>query len=113
MARHWFAGFDPRSGAFGLKKMPGCVKTGLLPLVAFTWLAGVQYLVTPGLVRGLMTMVEHLTLSSSIGVQLALGLANTPHGVLFGVPIVSILTELRTGRRTNGFGPDGLDPQPR
>ena len=84
--------------AFGWKSIPGWTKTGLLALAAFTWLAGVHYLLTPGLVCALMEMLEHLKLPSSICVRLALAVANTPQGLLFGVPIVAILTELRTGR---------------
>jgi hypothetical protein len=84
--------------ACGWKRMPASAKTALLTLAAFTWLAGVQYLVKLGLIRASTAMFEHLTLSSSISVQLALAVANTPQGLLFGVPIVAMLTELRKGR---------------
>ncbi len=83
---------------FGWKRIPGWAKTGLLALAAFTSLAGVTYLVTPGLVRASTAMLEHLTLPSSISVQLAIGVANTPTGLLFAVPIVAKLADLKTGR---------------
>jgi hypothetical protein len=84
--------------ACGWKKLPGPAKTTLLALAALTWLAGVQHLVTPRLVRASQAMFEQISLPYSISVQLALAVANTPQGLLFGVPIVAMLTELRKGR---------------
>jgi hypothetical protein len=97
----WFAtillvGISAALG-FGWKRMPPWVKTGLLSVAAFTWLAGVTYLLTPGLVRASEAISEQIRLPSAIAVQAALGVASLPEGLLFGVPIVAVLLDLRRG----------------
>ncbi len=82
---------------FGWRKIPGWARTGLLSVAAFTWLAGVTYLLTPGLVRASESLSEWLMLPSSMVVQIALGVAALPEGLLLGVPIIAVLLDLRRG----------------
>ena len=70
---------------------------GLLSVAALTWLAGATYLVTPGLGRFSEAACDWVGLPSSLLVQVALGVATLPEGLLFGVPVVALLIELRTG----------------
>lgn len=81
----------------GRKRLSGSAKTGLLSAAVLTWLAGASYLLTDGLVWSSKAACDWVGLPSSILVQVALGVANLPEGLLFGVPVVAILTELRTG----------------
>ncbi len=97
----WFAtvlllGISAALG-FGRKRMPGWAKTGLLAVAAFTWLAGVTYLLTPGLVRASEAISERIRLPSSIAMEIALGVGALPEGLLLGVPIVAVLLDLRRG----------------
>jgi hypothetical protein len=81
----------------GRKRLPGWAKTGLLSVAALTWLEGATYLFTPGLMRFSEAAGDWVGLPSSILVQVALGVATLPEGLLFGVPVVAILIELQTG----------------
>jgi hypothetical protein len=95
----WFAtvlvlGISTALG-FCWKKMPGWARTGLLSLAAFAWLAGVTYLLTASLVRASESISERIRLPSSIVVQMALGVGALPEGLLFGVPILAVLLDLR------------------
>ena len=82
---------------FGWKRMPGWARTGLLSVAAFTWVAGVTYLLAAGLVRASEAISERVRLPSSIAVQIALGIGTLPEGLLLGVPIVAVLLDLRRG----------------
>lgn len=81
----------------GWKRTPAWAKTALLPLMALTWLAGVTYLLFPGLGRTSHAIAAWTGLPSGIIFQIALGLGRLPENLLFGIPIVAALFELRTG----------------
>jgi hypothetical protein len=84
---------------FGWKRIPGWAKTGLLWLAGLTWLAGVTYLLSAGLFGASRAISGWSGLPSSIAVPILLGLGSLPEGLLFGVPVVAVLVELR--RRAN------------
>jgi hypothetical protein len=86
--------------AVGWKKMPSWINTALVSAAAFTWLAGVTFVVTEGLVRAFEAIAPRIGLPPVIGVQIADGVKNLPDGLLFGVPVVAMVLEFRT--RTRG-----------
>jgi hypothetical protein len=83
------------------KQMPGWAMTGLLSLAAFTWLAGVNYLLAFGANLVSQSVAEGITLRPDIVRQVALGVATLPEGLLFGVPVVAMLLEFRSGTTKN------------
>ena len=85
----------------GWKRIPGWAKTGLLWLAALTWLAGVTSLLSVGLGRASQAIAGWIGLPSSIIFQIALGLGCLPEGLLFGVPVVAALFDVRRGRQQN------------
>ncbi len=92
----------------GWKRIPDWAKTLLLSVAAFTWLAGVTYLLTPGLVRASQAISGWISVPSSVVVQVALALATVPEGLLFGMPVVVVLLDLRRGANRRWCWTEGV-----
>jgi len=75
--------------------MPDWAKTALLWLAVFTWLTGVDYLRSSGLTRAAEAAAARTGLPPGVLIQLAHGLECLPDGLLFGVPAVAVLFDVR------------------
>jgi len=82
----------------GWKRMPGWAKTGLLSILAFTGSVVLTCLVRDGLRQAFQAFAARARLSTGIFAEMASGVAAAPESLLFGVPVVAILIQLRTGR---------------
>lgn len=81
----------------GWKSIPGWAKTGLLWLAALTWLVGMTSLLSSGLFRASRALARWSGVPTGVALQIALGLGRLPEGLLFGVPIVVTISNVRRG----------------